>query len=87
MHPRVRKLGLFVGVGAGGYLLDKYAYSSTIQRNTRTVWNALIITLDYKLNFTPGDSSKIDALHERVARRMYNVCKENGGLYIKFGIS
>jgi aarF domain-containing kinase len=87
MHPSLRRFGIFVGVGAAGYLIDKHAYSSTLQRNLRTVWNACLIAADYKLNFNPGDSAKIDALHERVAQRMYNVCKENGGLYIKFGKS
>jgi hypothetical protein len=44
-----------------------------------------IISLDYKLNFTPEKSHLIPELHERVAERMYNLFTSNGGLYIKIG--
>ncbi|CAG8711320.1 15849_t:CDS:2, partial [Dentiscutata heterogama] len=41
--------------------------------------------LDYKINFRPGKGDKIEDLHERVAKRILNVCLTNGGLYIKLG--
>jgi len=44
-----------------------------------------VITLDYKLNFSPEKSDKIPELHERVAERIYNLLTANGGLYIKIG--
>jgi len=44
-----------------------------------------MITLDYKLNFTPEKSDQIPELHERVAERVYNLLTSNGGLYIKIG--
>ncbi|KAH7919205.1 ABC1-domain-containing protein [Leucogyrophana mollusca] len=44
-----------------------------------------MITLDYKLNFTPEKSHLIPQLHERVADRMYHLFTSNGGLYIKIG--
>lgn len=44
-----------------------------------------MITVDYKLNFTPEKSEQIPQLHERVAERVYNLLTGNGGLYIKIG--
>lgn len=44
-----------------------------------------MITIDYKLNFTPEKSELIPELHERVANRMWNLFTLNGGLYIKIG--
>lgn len=44
-----------------------------------------MITLDYKLNFTPSKTELIPELHERVATRMYDLLTSNGGLYIKIG--
>ena len=44
-----------------------------------------MITLDYKLNFTPEKSDQIPQLHERVAQRVYDLLTSNGGLYIKIG--
>ena len=46
-----------------------------------------LIATDYKLNFTPGKSDHISALHERVGDRLLNLFSSNGGLYIKFGAS
>lgn len=43
---------------------------------------------DFKLNFNPDDQpEKIDALHERVAKRIHHLCVTNGGLYIKLAQS
>ena len=38
-----------------------------------------------KINFTPGNSHKIDGLHERVAGRLKWVIDVNQGLYLKLG--
>jgi aarF domain-containing kinase len=57
-----------------------------MQRNLRTVYNSLVVAIDYKLNFVPGKSDSIDGLHDRVSKRILDVCKQNGGLYIKFGM-
>jgi aarF domain-containing kinase len=46
-----------------------------------------LIAADYKLNFRPGKSDYISALHERVGDRLLNLFTSNGGLYIKFGVS
>ncbi|KAJ1878622.1 hypothetical protein LPJ66_011855, partial [Kickxella alabastrina] len=47
-----------------------------------------IICLDYKLNFLPERGpAHLDRIHRRAARRLLLCCKENGGLFIKFGQS
>ncbi|KAI8821295.1 ABC1 family-domain-containing protein [Fimicolochytrium jonesii] len=83
---RLRRLGLLttsalLGVAA----LDTYAYDRTLQRNIRTLVAGAIVTADYKWNFVPGNAENIEKLHERTAERILDVCKTNGGLYIKFG--
>ncbi|TFK25857.1 ABC1-domain-containing protein [Coprinopsis marcescibilis] len=76
----------YAGVGVGGILAwDHYSNASAIFRNLRTLWTCVVITVDYKLNFTPEKSDQIPELHERVADRMYNLLTANGGLYIKIG--
>lgn len=42
---------------------------------------------DFKLNFNPNNPEEIDALHERVAKRIHHLCVANGGLYIKLAQS
>ena len=69
----------------GSYFTDKYFYASTFERNLRTIGSSLIIALDYKLNFDSNDEEKVQKMHSRVASLIHNVCKKNGGLYIKFG--
>jgi aarF domain-containing kinase len=38
-----------------------------------------------KINFSPANAHKIDALHERVAERLRWVIDTNQGLYLKLG--
>ncbi|KAH7909013.1 ABC1 family-domain-containing protein [Hygrophoropsis aurantiaca] len=89
--PRLRKYArrsAYLALGLGGaYLLDQELNASAIARNIRTLWTCAMITLDYKLNFTPEKSHLIPQLHERVADRMYHLFTSNGGLYIKIGES
>ncbi|KAI8897082.1 ABC1 family-domain-containing protein [Globomyces pollinis-pini] len=82
---RLRPLAWTVGAGLATWAWDKNFYYSTLQRNLLTLYSGVLITLDFKLNFTKEKSSYIDELHERVSDRILNVCKNNGGLYIKFG--
>ncbi|KAJ3019087.1 hypothetical protein HKX48_002393 [Thoreauomyces humboldtii] len=83
---RVRRpLGFALAAGLGAYSLDRYFYDSTLQRNVRTLACGAIVTADYKWNFVPGNAKNLEALHERVAERILNVCRDNGGLYVKFG--
>ncbi|CAJ0922603.1 13948_t:CDS:10 [Entrophospora sp. SA101] len=72
---RVQRVALLATVLGGIYFTDHKFNARTLQRNTLTVWNG------------PGKSDKIDDLHERVANRILNVCRSNGGLYIKLGQS
>ncbi|KAI8915316.1 ABC1 family-domain-containing protein [Powellomyces hirtus] len=85
-HRPLLRRGLLLTTGiTTAWAADKYAYDSTIQRNVRTLYNGALITADYKWNFVEGNAANFEALHERVANRILSVCKENGGLYIKFG--
>lgn len=85
MSNRIRKLGLLTASITTIYLLDKYAYYSTLERNLRTLFVGGAIALDYKLNFNPQNAQHISDLHARVCDRVLKLCRENGGLYIKFG--
>ncbi|KAF6756514.1 ABC1 family-domain-containing protein [Ephemerocybe angulata] len=80
-----RRLGYLALGGGALYAWDRYYNASAIRRNLRTLQTCAMITIDYKLNFTPGKSEQIPELHERVAERMYNLLTSNGGLYIKIG--
>ncbi|RUS28815.1 ABC1 family-domain-containing protein [Jimgerdemannia flammicorona] len=85
-NPRLtRRLALLTTTFAGLYVYDEKANAQVLQRNTRTLYNGLVLAADYKLNFTAKNAAGIDDLHERVARRLLHVCKANGGLYIKLG--
>lgn len=81
----LRRAGYVALLGATGYVVDREFYASTAMRNLRTFWTCAIIAADYKLNFTPGKSDSILALHERVGDRLLNLFTSNGGLYINFG--
>ncbi|CAG8682740.1 7609_t:CDS:2, partial [Acaulospora morrowiae] len=85
MRISARRLAFLISASGGIYFADDKMNARTLQRNTLTVWNGLCIGLDYKINFRPGMGDKIDDLHERVANRILNVCRSNGGLYIKLG--
>jgi aarF domain-containing kinase len=71
--------------GAGIYAYDRNTEAQLVTRNVRTFYNGLGLAVDYKLNFKPGDMSSMEAVHERVANRIFDVCEQNGGLYIKIG--
>ncbi|KAK5130356.1 hypothetical protein LTR08_002196 [Meristemomyces frigidus] len=69
------------------YAADTRRYDACLTRSVRTFSIGLLIALDYKLNFRPdpwiGDS--ISELHARSARRIFELLRENGGLYMKIG--
>ena len=66
---------------------DIYFYDQSLTRSLRTFYNGLIIALDYKINFRPdpwiGDS--VADLHSRTAKRVFDLLRGNGGLYLKIG--
>lgn len=87
IHCRPRVLCEYRGAKSA-HVLDR-ACCFWKDRRTVTLINFLqgaLIAIDYKLNFTPGKSDHISALHERVGDRLLNLFSSNGGLYIKFGV-
>ncbi|PLW34527.1 hypothetical protein PCANC_19231 [Puccinia coronata f. sp. avenae] len=78
-------LGTTVALLGLGWTIDKYVYAEALGRTARLAYNAGLSIIDYKLNFSPDKSP--DELHERVSRRISDVCQKNGGLYIKLGQS
>jgi len=101
LRKYARRTGYLVAGLGVSYALDRTYNASSITRNLRTLWTVrtvhrwhwrwltpsqcAVITLDYKLNFTPDKSELIPQLHERVADQVYNLMTSNGGLYIKIG--
>jgi aarF domain-containing kinase len=86
-----RRILILSGLLATTYLLDRQLYASGIARSVRTFSLGLLVALDYKLNFRPeplpliGAEGGIDALHKRNAERLFNLLRDNGGLYLKIG--
>ncbi|KAH6571722.1 hypothetical protein BASA61_004584 [Batrachochytrium salamandrivorans] len=76
---------LLAGTGLALWATDHYTNGASIERSLRTLYTGLLITADFKLNFNPSQVESIDDLHTRVAQRILNVCRRNGGLYIKLG--
>lgn len=54
-----------------------------------TPWTCVraVMAIDFKLSFSPEKAEQIEALHERIAKRIHALCVTNGGLYIKLGQS
>ncbi|KAF8424295.1 ABC1 domain protein [Tirmania nivea] len=68
------------------YLLDTHLNYSALTRSVRTLSTALLISLDYQLNFTSHKSQhQLSSLHSRNADRLVHLCLTNGGLYQKIG--
>lgn len=90
-EPRSQKYSrqlLYLSIGVGTiYEVDKHFYASSLARTCRTFATGAVIALDYKVNFQadPPFAKSIDELHARNAERIYNVLRENGGLYLKIG--
>lgn len=76
-------------LGVCAYAIDARSEAQLLQRSMRTFYNGIALAVDYKLNFRPSpdirNTSKIEALHERVANRIFDVFERNGGLYVKMG--
>ncbi|KAK0530768.1 hypothetical protein OC842_003828 [Tilletia horrida] len=78
------------------YVVDTYVNASVLQRLFRTFRVGVTVALDYKWNFPTHedlsalteeqrerDMKAINALHERCAQRLLDLCEQNQGLYIK----
>lgn len=72
---------------AFGYNLDKRYNASALTRTFRTFSLGLIVASDYKINFreSPPFARSVTEVHERNARKLFALLRENGGLYLKMG--
>lgn len=66
----------------GLYLYDEYVNCQVLQRGLRALYCGASIYVSYKFIWTPENSSDI---HGRVARLIVETCKDNEGLFVKFG--
>lgn len=72
-----------IALAGGAWVVGDLATASSLTRSARAVTAALFTVVDYKL--CPADPDALDAVHERVAKRLLSVCQRNAGLYIKLG--
>ncbi|KAJ1982069.1 hypothetical protein H4R35_000462 [Dimargaris xerosporica] len=82
---QTRRMAWLGAAAAGIYTYDRCYQASSLTRTARTLAATALIIADYKWNFQPDKADRINQLHTRVARRILDVCEQNGGLYIKFG--
>ncbi|KAL7008769.1 hypothetical protein EMMF5_001515 [Cystobasidiomycetes sp. EMM_F5] len=82
------RLGVATGILGFVYVVDREYNAEALTRTLRCAYYACLILADFKWNFGPKKTQdEINALHERVAKRMHYVCTKNGGLFIKLGQS
>jgi aarF domain-containing kinase len=53
-----------------------------IKRNLRTIYSGLKILYNFKWRFA---SENAEQIHEETAKDLYELCRDNDGLYVKFG--
>lgn len=85
---RLRKFLIYFTLIAGlTYAVDTTFYASSLTRSLRTFYTGLYIGLDYKINFRPNPpfAKSLEEIHGRSAQRIFNLLRENGGLYLKIG--
>lgn len=88
----VRRLLILSAVLGTLYTADRQLYASGIARSARTFGLGVLVALDYKINFRPeplaggwGGGGDVQELHRRNAERLFNLLRQNGGLYLKIG--
>jgi aarF domain-containing kinase len=83
----MRRLVYLSLLTALGSTLDSQLYASSLTRSLRTFSLGLFVALDYKVNFreNPPFASDITELHARNAQRLFDLLRNNGGLYLKIG--
>ncbi|KAJ2822416.1 hypothetical protein IWW50_004220, partial [Coemansia erecta] len=89
LNGRTGTLCLAAGAAAvTGYAYDRHFQASAIARTLRAFWTIGLISADYKINFRSERGIEyLNSIHERAAHRLLSCCRENGGLFIKFGQS
>ncbi|KAL9127357.1 MAG: hypothetical protein Q9217_003747 [Psora testacea] len=82
-----RRLAYVALFTAAVYALDKQFYASSLTRSARCFSLAVVVAVDYKINFRPHPplATSIPALHARNAERLFDLLRANGGLYLKIG--
>lgn len=76
------------GLGGSAWAYDTFFCYERFNRNARSVFAAALTLYDYKFAIDNClDENDLNKLHDKVAKRWYNVCCKNGGLYIKIGQS
>lgn len=85
----LRRAGLALGAaGAGFVVFDTQFRYSRATRNLRSCVAAVQTLYDYKIAIKHShDPATESQIHDRVAKRWYEVCAKNGGLYVKLGQS
>lgn len=70
-----------------GYTFDRRYYASSLTRSVRTFSLGLWVALDYKINFRENPPFAVDIadLHHRSAQKLFELLRNNGGLYLKIG--
>ncbi|KAJ1739709.1 hypothetical protein LPJ78_001709 [Coemansia sp. RSA 989] len=91
-HLKGRKARLYLATGAvaavAGYEYDRHVKASAVARTLRAFWTIAVISADYKINFRSERGIEyLNSIHERAAHRLLTCCRDNGGLFIKFGQS
>lgn len=83
----LRRLGYLSLFGVTAYVVDRKFYASSLTRSTRTFALGATAALDYKINFreNPPFANDIEEVHQRNARKLFDLLRANGGLYLKIG--
>ncbi|GAA5874335.1 hypothetical protein JCM16303_005815 [Sporobolomyces ruberrimus] len=84
---RWKAMGIAGAIGTGVFLYDRYQLDEALRRSLRTLIFGITLAIDFKMNFSPDNPDGIDALHERTAQRLRDLCNDNGGMYIKLAQS
>ncbi|KAH8122150.1 ABC1 family-domain-containing protein [Trichoderma asperelloides] len=82
-------LGITAGATAGGVIVaDKYYMGGILTRSLRAYATLAQVGLDYKMHTgknPKGARVPIDELHDRNAKRVCDMIKTNGGMFLKIG--
>ncbi|KAK8185363.1 ABC1 family-domain-containing protein [Phyllosticta capitalensis] len=83
----LRRLAWTTALAGGGYVVDNQFNNASLTRSLRTFKTGLVIAADYKINFraSPPFANSLSDVHHRNAERIFNLLRENGGLYLKIG--
>ncbi|KAK6222090.1 abc1 domain protein [Colletotrichum tabaci] len=81
-------VSLLGGLGLTAYAADRFYLGSVVMRSARAYGTMALVGLDYKLHlgnrpYVAG--VPLETLHDRNARRVCDMLKRNGGLYLKAG--